>query len=154
MFYILIPIIAGASIVISRCINANLAKKIGLFPGTFFNFLTGLIFSLIFLMVTGETKSFLTADFSSLPLWAYFGGIVGVLVVFLSNYITPRISAFYLTLLMFVAQLFTGIAIDYFISGIISPGKLIGGLLVLIGLSYNLVLDSPGRFKNQSEKIL
>ena len=152
MFYILIPVLAGALIVISRCINANLAKRIGLLQGTFFNFFTGLLFSAIFLLLSGQMTLLVSADFSSVPFWAYIGGAVGVIVVFLSSYITPRISALYMTLLMFVAQLFTGIAIDYFVSGIITPGKVWGGLLVLIGLAYNLLLDSPMRFKKQFGK--
>lgn len=154
MFYILIPVLAGALIVISRCINANLAKKIGLLQGTFFNFFTGLLFSSIFLLLSGQMALLVSANFSAMPFWAYLGGFVGVFVVFLSSYITPRISALYLTLLMFVAQLFTGIAIDYVVSGIMSPGKVWGGLLVLIGLAYNLLLDSPVRFKKQIEEIL
>lgn len=46
-----------------------------------------------------------------------------------------------MTLLMFLGQLFAGIAIDYFTLGIMSKGKIIGGLLVMAGLTVNLLID-------------
>lgn len=118
----LLAILAGMSIVISRTINANLASKIGIFQGTIFNYLVGLVVI-------------------SVPWWTYLGGIVGVLVVSLSSYITPRISAFYLTILIFISQLFVGTLVDYALLGVFSHGKIIGGLLVFVGLTYNLYLD-------------
>jgi uncharacterized membrane protein YdcZ (DUF606 family) len=79
----------------------------------------------------------------SIPIAVYLGGLVGVIVISLSNYITPKISAFYLTLLIFIGQLFTGTIIDFFLSHELSTGKIIGGILVLIGLTYNLLVDRP-----------
>ena len=46
-----------------------------------------------------------------------------------------------MTLLIFIGQLFIGIIIDYFALNQLSIGKVIGGLLVLTGLTYNLLLD-------------
>lgn len=77
----------------------------------------------------------------SVPFWAFLGGLLGVIVVSISNLVTPKISSFYLTLIIFVGQLFTGIIFDYFSQGLISIGKIIGGLLVILGLSYNLIVD-------------
>jgi transporter family-2 protein len=77
----------------------------------------------------------------TVPIWAYFGGLLGVAVVAISNLVTPKISAFYMSLIIFVGQLFTGIIIDYFALGLISMGKGIGGLLVAAGLIFNLYLD-------------
>jgi len=81
----------------------------------------------------------------SVPLWAYLGGLTGVLVIVLSSYLTPKISAFYFTLLMFLGQLFVGIIIDYFTLNILPIGKIVGGFSVLVGLNYNLLID-----KNES----
>lgn len=138
---IFIAIIAGLCIVASRAINANLAAKIGIFQGTILNFIVGLIFSIVFLLFSSEGASISRISFISVPWWTYLGGVVGVLVVVLSSYITPKISAFYLTLLIFISQLLVGLIIDYFTLNIFSIGKVIGGLLVFIGLTYNLLLD-------------
>lgn len=141
MFYIFISILAGVSIVISRIINSNLAEKIGIFQSTFFNYIVGLFFSLIFLLISKEYLFISNMKLQSIPLWAYLGGLAGVFVVTLSSYVTPKISAFYLTLLIFIGQLFAGILIDYLTLKQLSIGKIIGGLLVLTGLTYNLLID-------------
>lgn len=141
MFYILISVLAGVSVVVSRIINSNLAKIIGIFQGTFLNYVIGLIFSLMFLFISKETIQISNLQSKSIPLWAYLGGLLGVLVIVLSSYVTPKIFAFYLTLLIFIGQLFFGVIIDFFTLEKLSLGKIIGGILVLCGLSYNLMLD-------------
>ncbi|MFL0247497.1 DMT family transporter [Candidatus Clostridium stratigraminis] len=134
-------IIAGATIVLGRNINSILANKIGLFEGTFFNYIVGLSFSLIFLVFSNDYLSFSTSILKAVPIWAFLGGFLGVIVVSISNLVTPKISAFYLTLILFIGQLFSGVIIDFFSQGLISMGKVIGGLLVILGLSYNLIID-------------
>ena len=47
MLYVTMAILAGVSIVVARIINANLAKEIGNWEGTF-NYITGLFFYIIF----------------------------------------------------------------------------------------------------------
>ena len=141
MLYILLSILAGISIVLGRVINSNLASRIGIFQGTFFNYVVGLLFSAIFLIFSSEAFDISRTTLYSIPFWAYLGGLSGVLVITLSNYTAPRMSAFYLTLLVFIGQLFAGIVIDYITLNKLSIGKVIGGLLVLMGLTYNLIVD-------------
>jgi bacterial/archaeal transporter family-2 protein len=148
MFFALISVLAGVSIVVARIINSNLAKEIGIFQGTIINYIVGLFFSFIFLLVSNEFSNISILTLQSIPLWAYLGGATGVIVVVLSSYITPRLSAFYLTLLIFIGQLFVGIIIDYFTLNKLPIGKVIGGLIVLSGLSYNLLIDKKQADKN------
>lgn len=140
--YILLAIIAGVSIVLSRIINFNLADKIGVFQGTLFNYIFGLIFSGIFLVLSNENVFKEINTLGDIPWWAYLGGFVGVGVVALSTYITPKISVFYLTIFIFIGQLFIGGVIDYITLHELSMGKVIGGILVLVGLIYNVRLDN------------
>lgn len=143
MLYVMIAILAGVSIVVARIINANLAAKIGNWEGTFFNYITGLFFSMLFLMFSSDSMYIPMHTLQSIPIAVYLGGLVGVIVISLSNYITPKISAFYLTLLIFIGQLFAGTIIDFFLTNELSTGKIIGGVFVLIGLTYNLLVDRP-----------
>lgn len=139
MFYIILAALAGVTIVVSRILNANLAKELGELQSTFYNFLTGLIFSIIILLFCNET--FNANEFNLIPFYAYIGGFIGIVSITLSNKIAPKISAFYMTLLIFIGQLLIGIIIDNFIFNEFSLGKILGGILVVIGLSYNLMLD-------------
>ncbi|GAB6615478.1 MULTISPECIES: DMT family transporter [Bacillus] len=143
MLYITIAILAGVSIVVARIINANLAAEIGNWEGTFFNYITGLFFSTLFLIFSSDSLYIPMQTLQSIPIAVYLGGLVGVIVISLSNYITPKISAFYLTLLIFIGQLFAGTIIDFILSHELSMGKVVGGIFVLIGLTYNLLVDRP-----------
>lgn len=142
MINVLLAVLAGASIVVARIINANLANRIGLFQGTFFNYIVGLALSFLFLLISKESMFLSSSQLSSIPSIAYLGGIVGVMVVGMSSFINHKISAFYLTLIIFIGQLFSGIIIDYYTLGTLSLGKIIGGTLVVLGLLYNLNVDS------------
>ncbi|MBU5676424.1 DMT family transporter [Alkaliphilus sp. MSJ-5] len=149
MIYALFAIGAGVSIVIARIINSNLADKIGVFQGTFFNYVIGLLFSSIFLLLSTETFSLAPQILKTIPFWAYLGGLVGVVVVAMSNIVTPKVSTFYLTLIIFIGQLLAGIIIDYYTLSLISKGKIIGGLLVVAGLTYNLIIDKKQLDENK-----
>lgn len=148
MFTILISILAGVSIVLSRIINSKLGDKIGVFQSTFYNFLTGLLFSMVILFFSKETFIATGYALSSIPFVAFIGGFIGVIFITLSNYIAPKISTFYMTLLIFVGQLFVGIIIDYFTLNQLSIGKIIGGIVVSIGLAYNLMIDKQPQETN------
>lgn len=149
MIYALFAIGAGVSIVISRIINSNLADKIGVFQGTFFNYVTGLLFSGMFLFLSTETFNISSQILITVPFWAYLGGLVGVAVVAMSNIVTPKVSTFYLTLIIFIGQLLAGIIIDYYTLSLISMGKVIGGLLVVAGLTYNLTIDKKQLYEGK-----
>lgn len=141
MFYILVAILSGITNVISRSVNFVLSDKIGVYQSTFFNYIFGLIGSFILLVISGETFKLFTASSYSAPWIVYAGGLVGVAVVSLQVFLSSKVSSFYLTLLLFVGQLFTGIIIDCISTGKISVYQVIGGVLVIVGLRYNLHVD-------------
>ncbi|SHO44405.1 DMT family transporter [Anaerocolumna xylanovorans] len=140
VIYIILSILAGVTVVLGRILNAKLAEKIGTIQATVINYVVGIFFSAIFLLILNRGLHF-TSSQSSIPLWAYLGGILGVAIIMISNYTTPRVPAFYLTLLVFLGQLAVGILIDWLISKDFSLYKLIGSLFVVAGFTYNLLLD-------------
>ncbi len=131
---VLVAILTGVNIVLCRFLNAGSAQRNGLSMSTLMNYVVGLFTSLLVLWISAEAGGFrLPWDgISSLPV--YLGGTVGVATILLSNYLTPRLPAFLLTLLIFIAQLLSALALDYLLAGDFSIGKLLGGLLVLLGL--------------------
>jgi len=143
---VIVSFIAGANIVISRTLNAKLAGLTSVRTSTFFNYLIGLIISIPVFLLLGGSETALAEFTISQDWYIYFGGVLGVGVVILSNITVARISAFYLTLLAFIGQIFSGVLIDAIISRELSPQNLIGGILVTIGLCVNLLLDNK-RFK-------
>ena len=140
MFFILISIASGAIVVISRILNTRLAEKVGLLESSFFNYLTGLLSALILFSIIKDKITF--TELYTIPFWAYLGGALGIIIVILSSVVTPKMSSFYTTLIIFIGQLFTGIIIDCITLKTIPFPKIIGGLLVIAGLGYNLHIDS------------
>ena len=137
MLYIILAGLCGCITIISMIINSNLAKRIGVFKGTLINYIVGLTTTLILMIIVKSSVNLSYSSFTNIPLWALLGGMIGVAVVASSNVVLPKIPTIYTTLLIFIGQLFTGILIDYFRVGFVSKGKIIGGLLILLGLLYN-----------------
>lgn len=125
---------SGITIVFSRTFNAKLTSYSNLRYSTLFNYIIGIIGSIIIVLLTKTTLPETLPEFKISDIFIYLGGAIGVVMVMANSYLTRKLSSIVFTLLLFLAQLFTGIAIDYFISGDYSNGKVIGGLIILAGL--------------------
>lgn len=148
----IVSFLAGVTVVVSRTTNAKLAEETSLFKSTFYNYIIGLICSSILLFVV---HFFIEPQFSNSPFyfqlnysWIYLGGALGVFAVSISNIVVSKISSFYVTLLMFIGQVFTGIVLDIIISKTFSLGNLLGGIFVTIGLILNLWFDKNEAISN------
>ena len=143
---------SGVAIVLSRTVNARLAEKTGALRGSLVNHLVGLpITVLLALLFAGETPfSFGAAD--GLRPWIYGGGALGVLVVLLCNVTVPRISAFTLTVLTFVGQVFAGIGLDVLAGESYSDASFAGGLLIALGIGVNMALERVSALKERRDR--
>lgn len=141
MIYILFAILCGITNVLSRSVNFVLSDKIGMYQSTLFNYIFGLTGSILLLVISGESFKLFAHSSYSAPWFVYTGGLFGVAVVTLLSFLSSKVSSFYLTLLLFIGQIFTGIVIDALSTGKISFYQIIGGALVVLGLSYNLYVD-------------
>ncbi|WP_294152759.1 DMT family transporter [uncultured Clostridium sp.] len=145
MIYILLSILTGVIIVVSRILNTRLSHEIGLIESSYFNYLTGAVTSIVLFLIMDEHFNFVSLK--DVPLYGYLGGVLGVIIVILNSVVSPKLSAFYVTLLIFVGQLFTGILIDWLIAGTLPLTKILGGIIVVIGLSFNLLVDAKDASK-------
>ena len=142
---IALALLAGVTRTVSRMANAQLSERIGPIQSTFYNYALGLICSMLALLLSREPLPVSALTTGQIPAWAYFGGVVGVLFVVLSNLTAPKISAFSMTLLIFVGQIVTGIAIDVFVHQQLSRSTIAGAVLILAGLLWNLSIDEARR---------
>jgi transporter family-2 protein len=138
---VFVSFFAGVNIVISRTLNAKLAVLTSIRTGTFYNYLIGLLVAVPVCFLFGKNEAAITSFVFSPKIYLYLGGILGVCVVLLSNITVTKISAFYLSLFLFIGQVFSGILIDAIISQTFSPRNMIGGTFVAMGLCINLLLD-------------
>jgi transporter family-2 protein len=141
MLAVVVSFLAGVTIVVSRTLNARLAECTSIRISTFFNYLIGLFVSVLVCFIFGRNEVVFASFAFSPNIYIYFGGIFGVCVVILSNITVIKISSFYLSLFMFIGQVFSGLLVDMVISQTFSPRNLIGGIFVTAGLCVNLLLD-------------
>ena len=125
--------LSGGAIVLGRMLNAGLAGRRGPVLSSLMNYITGLAGSLVMLLFLGGAAHAAFPAPQVSPVM-YLGGALGLFCVYLLNVITHRLPAMQLTLLIFIGQLFSGMALDFFSTGLFSPGKLAGGFLVFLGL--------------------
>ncbi|MBX7223669.1 MAG: DMT family transporter [Blastocatellia bacterium] len=136
--------LAGVTRTVSRMVNTQLAQQIGNLHSTYYNYFIGLLCSLLALLVSWKAlPATPPLQISPIPWWAYWGGAVGVLFVYLANLTTRHISAFSLTLLIFIGQIATGTVIDALFFQRFQPGKVFGGGLILTGLLVNHFFNRP-----------
>jgi transporter family-2 protein len=141
---VILAFLAGVTVLIARTINANLAEVTSVQTGTFYNYVFGLLGSVIILLLLGRGDiSNFTFNFStSISNWyLYLGGLLGVALVSICNFAVKKVSAFYFTLLLFIGQIFMGIIVDVILSGELVILNLVGGILVTLGLCVDLILD-------------
>lgn len=145
--YLILAFLTGFSIVITTILNGKLAEKIGTINGIIVNYSMGLITSILLCLIMRENIYSIKA-LSTSPMYYFLGGFVGVAVIFLFNIVVPKIPAVYVVILPFVGQILTSAIIDYFYLDIFSKGKIVGGILFLVGLLYNARVDKKSRHKN------
>ncbi len=136
---IILSFLAGVAIVVSRSINAELATNSSVIKSAFYNFVVGLVVSIIVALVAGFSLP--QAYPNAVNWWIYLGGVMGALTIVVSNIVVTKISALSVTLLMFVGQVFAGIIIDIVLTKSFSLSNVLGGVFVAIGLAINLIAD-------------
>ena len=137
---------AGAAIVINRTINARLAQQAGPLVSSCVNHMVGLCGSIVLCFVMFDTVS-QTVMVMPKP-WMFLGGTMGVISVLLQNIAVPKMSAFRMSLMIFLGQMFSGFLID-FATGQDISGKMFWGSVVC-GLGF-LVSLIPNRFWKKKE---
>lgn len=136
----LLSFFSGYTMVFARMVNASLAQRAGAGYSTVMNYVTGLAGSLLILACLGMPMQ---AAFPAAgqPFFIYLGGALGALGIFLCNVVTPRLPALQMSVIVFVGQIFSGMALDA-LAGKFSSGMLAGGLLVAAGLFLNTRADA------------
>ncbi len=140
----LLAALSGAGIVIGRMLNAQAGAHIGLIRSTFNNYWVGLACCAVALAFAGGRVE-PPGGFDPVM---HIGGALGVGVVMLSSLVALKVSTLRLTLVAFVSQMATALALDWAFSGIFSAPRAVGSLLVLAGL----VVQSSRRDASVAEK--
>lgn len=139
MTYI-IAIFIGLTIVLSMVQNSKLEEHINIKQVTFLNFITGGLGSMVLFIAYGY-KIIDFGGLAAMPWYGYIGGIIGVIVVTTATVVMKHVSVITASMLMYSGQMLVGIFIDL-LNGIdFSIGKIIGCVLIIIGVYFNSYID-------------
>lgn len=149
---VIVSLVAGVSVVLSRTVNARLAEKVGALRGSLVNHMVGLPITILlaFVALIGNGLSEVT-DRAFSP-WVYCGGMLGVGVVLLFNLIVLKVPAFRLTVLTFIGQVFTGILLDVITGGGYSKSSFYGGFIVTAGVAVNIIAERLAKRNERRER--
>jgi uncharacterized membrane protein YdcZ (DUF606 family) len=137
---ILLATITGGLVITNISIAARLSLKTDSRYSLLINYIFGLIGAILIILALHNGFN---TSFSTLPLWAFSGGLIGVIVILVSNHVLPQIRAFEMTILVFTGQIVMGYFIDTVRGNLLSPKQLIGLILIMFGLYIY-----SGRIKN------
>jgi transporter family-2 protein len=135
-----ITFIAGLLLTVQVGLNSTLGRSVGnLRFAVFMNFLVGLIGLLIYFAAGGSGIWPSRAGLAAVPLWAWFGGLLGAFYVTVATLAGPRIGAAALLALTVFGQLIASLLVDQFgwlgfAVQPISATKLAGAALLLGGV--------------------
>lgn len=148
---VVVVFLSGVTVVASRAYNSRLAENTSVFVSTFFNYVCGLLAAIPVFLFFGINEPVLNGFTLSPEWWIYLGGAIGVITVWLSNIVVVKIPQLYITLLMFVGQVFTGVLLDALLDGAFSIENMIGGTLVATGLALNLLFERRASRRRTAE---
>ncbi len=138
---IILSLLTGFTVVLSRTICAGLAEKTSALFSTLVCYAVAFVFAVLLMFAIGGGVAPLKAVSISSNPFIYLGGFAGVLIITLLNISVSKISSFYMTLILFAGQVFTALIVDYILSHTFSLPNFFGGMFVLAGLFVNVWID-------------
>ncbi|MCH4194889.1 MAG: DMT family transporter [Serratia liquefaciens] len=129
---IVLALLNGVCIGLSRAINGRLALDRGAFHASLCNHIVGFLFLSLLLVATGSVNG---VTFDQAPWGAYLGGVIGALFVALNSYVLPRLGTLRAALLIISGQMLAGVVIDRLRdSGDTISAQILGVGLILLGV--------------------
>lgn len=142
--------INGIASVISKMICFRCTKVLGTNNGSLVNYVVASILSFILLLFYNRFHVDITM-FANAPWWMYLGGAFGIVAFILSMITLSKLKVFESTILLLAGQLAAGIAFDTFVFQNISGMKLLGILLVTVGIIADKKVSLAGADVKQED---
>jgi transporter family-2 protein len=142
MIYILAAFTSGGIVVLTILYNSHLSKHIGGTNGVTINYLTGVITSIVIVLIMNK---FRIMNLQSTPLYLFVaGGFLGVFVISVNNVLLPKVPVLLFTVLLFFGQLLASFAFDFYNRVELTITQIIGIIVVFIGIILNAYLNPEG----------
>lgn len=143
-FVLTLAFVNGCATVISKMINYRCTKYLGTNNGSLVNYVVASILSFLLLLVSSNFSLDLYS-FRQAPWWMYLGGAFGIVAFIVSIITLSRLKVMESTILLLVGQLTAGILFDIFMYQDFNLKKLLGIVLVAVGIIWDNKISSKDK---------
>lgn len=143
-FVLTLAFVNGCATVISKMINYRCTKYLGTNNGSLVNYVVASILSFLLLLVSSNFSLDLYS-FRQAPWWMYLGGAFGIVAFIVSMITLSRLKVMESTILLLVGQLTAGILFDIFMYQDFNLKKLLGIVLVAVGIIWDNKISSKDK---------
>ncbi len=141
MVFIVIAIFNGMINIINKMINLQAKRTLGTANGTLINYLEGTVISMLVLFFYGGSRLLDLSYLNTVPPLSLSGGLFGLISMVLILIGMNKSQIAYSTVIVLVGQLGAGLLIDSIVTQKIVPFKILGILLVIIGVVIDKALS-------------
>lgn len=131
--------LSGMAMTFQGTFNSALSKKIGVIETSMIVHITGLVVSIVGVIIWGTFPKITTLK--DVPYYSLLGGVLGVLIIAGVAYTISRTGAAFGISIILIAQLLSAVILDHF--GIftleripINTTRVIGTILMLVGARF------------------
>ena len=137
MIFVLLAIFNGMLSVINKMVNVQAKKHLGMLNGTLINYLEGTLLSLLLLVLLGKSKELNSTVLGVIPPIYFIGGVAGLFAMIFAIRGMDNTEVILSTVLILIGQLGIGFVIDSFGKKELTFLKLMGIILIIIGIALN-----------------
>ena len=134
MIFVLIGILNGFCITLSRVFNGQLSTKYGAFHASLVNHVVGFLFLSILLLTMSLSLLGPLQAVPSEPV-LYLGGVIGALYVAVNSFVMVRLGSTNSIVLVVAGQMLFGLVVEMYIKGLATlEMQMVGSVLVVLGV--------------------
>lgn len=136
IFACCLSLATGAASIVSKMINFQATIKLGTWNGSLVNYVVASILSFFMVVLTKQLGIDTSALQSVSPL-TLLGGTFGIIAFLLTMITLPKMKVIHSTTLLLVGQLLAGICFDLMVFKNLSPLKILGIVVISIGIIWD-----------------
>ena len=134
MIFVLIGILNGFCITLSRVFNGQLSTKYGAFHASLVNHVVGFLFLSILLLTMSLSLLGPLQPVPSEPV-LYLGGVIGALYVAVNSFVMVRLGSTNSIVLVVAGQMLFGLVVEMYTKGLATlEMQMVGAVLVVFGV--------------------
>ena len=135
IFYIIAFLLGGVT-VINRIVGFQATNHLGNNSGTLMNYISATLGAILLMLVFPTTRQGLE-NMNQAPIYLYLGGVFGAIAFFLNITSLHKMNLFQSGILILIGQLCTSFLLDLAFGFTFSFTKLLGILILTIGIIYD-----------------